>query len=99
MSLLALLWLLSASSAQNPGMIAGTVSVPPGMQLTGVTIELRGENTTILPDEKGRYTLTNVTPGENTILVSGGGFVPQVRTVDVATGLIATADFTLETSA
>jgi hypothetical protein len=52
------------------------------MPPTNVTIELRGENRTVVPDENGSYTFTGVSPGEYTILVSGGGFVPQVRTMD-----------------
>jgi outer membrane receptor protein involved in Fe transport len=89
--------LLVFAAFQSNGTITGTIKVPAGMSRVGITIELAGGNTTVISNAEGNYTFTNVPPGENIIVVSGGGLVPQVRTLDVAPAANAIVDFDLET--
>jgi hypothetical protein len=97
MNLMLSLYLVLLMAWQDAGTITGLLTVPAGMSRSDVTVELAGENRTVVSHTDGRYTFTGVPAGENTVIVSGGGFVPQVRTMDVAPGQTVVADFSLET--
>lgn len=85
--------------AQGTGSVSGSVtSAQTRNALQGAIVAVQGTNRTVLTDEAGRYTISNVAPGTVTIEVSYSGFTTGTQQVAVAAGQAATADLALASS-
>lgn len=90
----------AAAAAQSTGTVTGQVTDgSTGQPLAGVQMQVAGTNIGGLTDQSGRYLLTRVPAGEQTIRAILIGYSQTTETVTVTAGGTATADFTLQTSA
>lgn len=88
------------AGAQNTGTVAGQVTDgSTGQPLAGVQMQVAGTNIGGLTDQSGRFLLTRVPAGEQTIRAILIGYSQTAQTVTVTAGGTATADFSLQTSA
>jgi len=85
--------------AQNAGQITGTVTTAAGRPLAGATVSVTAPRRSVVTDPQGRYRLNNVPAGTHTLTVSLLGNASQTRTVVVAAGETATANFQLAEAA
>lgn len=85
----------STARAQTVGGIAGRVSSEAGRALPGVQITVTGTSRTAVSDSAGRYSLTNVPTGTQTVRARAFGYSSASTTVTVAAGATVTANFTL----
>lgn len=81
---------------QSGGTISGRVAAADGTAQTGISIKLEETGQTTVTDAAGRFSFTNLAPGKYTLAVSGGGFLPQTREVEINAGQAATTDVQLE---
>ena len=87
-------------AAQNSGTVIGQVTDgSTGEPLAGVQMQVAGTNIGGLTDQNGRYVLTRVPAGEQTIRAILIGYSQTTQPVTVEAGGTATADFELQTSA
>lgn len=93
---LLLVFLPVLAAAQDRGTISGQVLSAPGDPVPGVTVTILETGLKAESNAGGRYELTGVPAGSQTISVSGGGFVPQQRVVTVSAGGSLTEDFRVE---
>ena len=96
-----LVFLGAASAwAQNSGTVTGQVTdASTGQPLSGVQMQVAGTNIGGLTDQNGRYLLTRVPTGEQSIRAVIIGYAQATETVTVTAGGTAVADFELRTSA
>ena len=88
------------AAAQQTGTVTGQVSdASTGQPLTGVQMQVAGTNIGGLTDQNGRYLITRVPTGEQTIRAVLIGYAQATETVSITAGGTATADFQLRTSA
>jgi outer membrane receptor for ferric coprogen and ferric-rhodotorulic acid len=81
---------------QTNGALSGRVITTENNSATGISIKIEETGQTTTTDTAGRFSFGNLAPGKYTLTVSGGGFVPQTRDVELASGQTATAEFSLE---
>jgi len=94
---LALLLLPGLAWAQQ-GTITGTVTEEEsGNPLPGATVQLPEQETGTATDTNGRYRITGVPAGEQTIQVTFVGYQSEERTVTVPAGGTVRANFQLQT--
>lgn len=88
---------VSAQSAESQlGIVTGTVTnTATGRTLEGARVYLPGANRETYTDEQGVFRFTNVAPGEITLQVSYTGLDPIEKSLSVAGGGTARADFGL----
>jgi iron complex outermembrane receptor protein len=97
--LLLMLSLHVAVFAQNTGKVSGKVTdKQSGDPLIGATVTVRGSNASVVTDNSGSFTLTNVKAGKNTVVISYVGFADMVQSVNVTDGGTATVDAGLSVS-
>ena len=69
--------------AQNPGAVSGIVRDARGTPQVGALVELLGPNLAVIAtaftDDHGRYTLSDVSPGNYNLKASGSFFLPTLR--------------------
>ena len=94
------LFVAAPAVAQNAGTVTGQVTdASTGAALTGVQMQVAGTNIGGLTDQNGRYLLTRVPAGQQTIRAVLIGYAQGTETVTVTAGGTAVADFALRTSA
>ncbi len=83
-------------AAQEPGAIRGTITdAQTAEAISGAQVMIRGTGIGTITNNEGRYLLTNVPSGRVELRVERMGYSPQARTITVAAGQTATADFQL----
>lgn len=82
--------------AQTNGTLSGRIVTAENNVAAGITIKLEETGQTTNTDAAGRFLFSNLAPGKFTLAVSGGGFVPQTRPVEVGAGQAVTQDIRLE---
>ncbi|MBW3571768.1 MAG: TonB-dependent receptor [Gemmatimonadetes bacterium] len=88
--------LAPASAFAQGGTIRGRVTEQgSGQPLQGVQVGVVGTSLTVVTNQQGAYALTNVPAGQRTVRAVRIGFSAQARTVTVAAGAAAEANFTL----
>jgi TonB family protein len=95
---------LSKPPVQGPGRtITGRVVDPMGATVAGATVTATsaasGMTRSAVSDENGRYTLTDLPPGEVTIVVKHSGFRTIKAPMAPATGVPTKTDFQLQVGA
>ena len=86
------------------GTVSGTVKDSSGAVLPGVTIEVKNANTgagrSLITDERGYYTASNISPGDYEVTASLPGFQTEGRRgFSVNVGQTSLIDFTLKVGA
>lgn len=83
--------------AQETGVIQGTVTqADDGSALRGVLVSVEGTGVSAVTDRDGRYTLSRVPTGPQTVIVRWLGYRPQRVAVTVQAGATIPADVALE---
>ncbi|HEX2080447.1 MAG TPA: TonB-dependent receptor [Longimicrobium sp.] len=82
-------------AAQGTGRVTGTVSGADGAPVADATVVVVGTTLAARTGPDGRYTLTGVPAGTHQVRASRLGMASGTRTVTVAAGGEATANFTL----
>ena len=102
MTLTAALVLASAAqaSAQANGEITGTVvDSATGQPLNGAQVLIRGTKLGTAVNDAGRFTISNVPPGQAVVRVQRIGYAPGERTVTMTPGGNVTVNFSLQAQA
>ncbi len=88
-----------AAAQQTESRIVGTVTDQNGGVMPGVTVTVSAASTgtarTLVTDEAGRYTVTNLGPGVYEAVVELSGFAPTRRQVVLGVGEVKTIDVAL----
>lgn len=103
-------WLLAAGvaavmaspglgQAQSTGQITGTVSSEEGQPIPGATVTVAGTGISALTNAGGRYLLSNVPVGPQTVNARVIGYGEETQQVSVTTGEVAQASFQLVSQA
>ncbi|MBY0090740.1 carboxypeptidase regulatory-like domain-containing protein [Priestia aryabhattai] len=78
----------------NPATVSGTVASSDGAPITNATVRVLDQNETVLAtvvtDELGNYSITNLPEGNQKIIVSAQGFATQLGGVILAPGQVTT---------
>jgi TonB-dependent starch-binding outer membrane protein SusC len=81
--------------AQATGTISGTVTGTNGRPLNGASVAVAGTTRGDQTDAEGRFTITAVPVGSRTVRATAAGYGEGTRSVTVAAGQTATANFAL----
>jgi len=81
---------------ERTGTITGTVSDAGRYVLPGARIELDPKGAAIVSDQQGRFTMTNVPPGDYTVTVSYVGLLPFTERLTVSAGESVRIDAVLQ---
>ena len=94
--LLASLILGAPAFGQATAMLKGRVTDLEGKILFGISVRLEGTNFNANTNSDGEFSLPNLTANSYLLVISGGGYVPQQRTVEIKEGQTQTLVFRLE---
>lgn len=84
-----------SAAAQEMGQIRGTVTTEDGRTLSGAVVSVEGTAAGAVTDASGRYSLSGVPLGEQTVIARMIGYGERSVTVVVTTGQVAAVDFQL----
>jgi len=88
------------AAAQQTGTVSGDVTASGSNEpLSGVAVTVTGTNLSVVTNAQGHYVLRGVPARAVTVRALRIGYVEQTRSVTVAAGGTATADFRLSVSA
>ena len=91
--------LTGAAFAQSKnGSVSGTIKTSDGNPASFVSVGLKNTNKTAQTDEKGKFSIKNVAPGNYTIKVSAIGVTAQEKTISVTAGSDADVSFAIAES-
>ncbi|NII82398.1 TonB-dependent receptor [Pedobacter sp. SG918] len=80
------------------GSVSGSIKTSDGNPASYVSVGLKNTGKTTQTDEKGNFTIKNITPGTYTIKTSAVGVSAQEKSVTVVAGETVNADFTIAES-
>lgn len=89
----------AVASAQATGTVRGRVTTEAQRPISGATVLIVGTNRGALTNTDGEYAIVNVPTGAQTVRVQMIGYARTERSVTVAAGQVASADFQLATQA
>ncbi len=82
------------ATAQDDGSIQGVVTFEgSGAPVAGAAVRIPATGASTTTDARGRFEISGLAPGSYELLVEQGVLVNARRTVEVASGVAATADF------
>lgn len=85
-----------AARAQGTGAVSGTIArAESGLKLSGVIVGVAGTNVAASSSPDGRYTLSRVPAGQQTIEFRALGFAPRSEVVTVMAAQTTTLDVTM----
>ena len=93
-----LLWPVSLA-AQATGQIAGAVTSETGQPLAGASISVPGTAIGTLTGANGRFTVSGVPAGQQSVRATLIGYTEQTQAVQVVAGQVATTNFQLASQA
>src|ERR1700730_11902170 len=96
--LIGLLQLPPAFAQGGKGSITGTVTDSSHAVLPGARIEIDPADRKAVTDGQGQFRISDLPAGTYKVSISYVGFVPEVQSVTVSTGQIATSDAALKVS-
>ena len=96
--LTALIFIFSVAALAQGGKISGKVTFGADTILHQVSVQIVQLKRTTLTDDNGFYEFNNVPAGRYTVVAHQEGFGDSAKTVVLAAGATATADFQLEIS-
>ena len=80
---------LGLGGAADAASVTGSVRDSEGAPLAGAKVLLRGTGTSVLTDEQGQFTLTDVSPGSHVVEARLPGFTVAEEPVEVVEGQVA----------
>src|SRR5207302_9086045 len=83
------LWLSPATAQVDRGSIVGTVKDSPNALLPGARVVLQQKGASAVSDKQGQFMISNLSPGDYTIIASNVGFSPISPSLTVQTGQVA----------
>jgi streptogramin lyase len=87
------------SWANNPGVVQGAVKSASGQPVSGAYVKLTNAEKRltimVVSQDRGRYTASNLLPGQYTVQAIGGELQSKTSSVDVAGSRAAVADLSL----
>lgn len=89
---------LSHAQSTTTGSVSGTVKTSDGKPAEFVNVALKGTTRGTAVNQKGNYTIKNITPGHYTLVASFIGLNTQTKEIDVTAGQTTTAGFVLSES-
>ncbi|MGI4736571.1 MAG: TonB-dependent receptor domain-containing protein [Janthinobacterium lividum] len=89
----------ATAQAQTTGTINGRITNSNGGAVEAVSVGVEGQAKGDITDERGRFRIRQVAPGQYTLVVSAVGLKTEQQTVTVVAGQTATANFSLVESA
>jgi iron complex outermembrane recepter protein len=95
-SFLTVCCLLCAAQAQSNGEFTGHVTSADGNPLSGIIVKIEEANQTTTTEANGRFYFPFLAPGIYTVAITGGGFIPQKKEVQIAAGKTVTQNIQLE---
>ena len=95
----ALLASYGSLSAQTTGQISGTVAQPDGRPVSGASVSVAGTDIGTLTDPDGRFNLSSVPAGQQTVQARMIGYSPASETVTVTAGQAVAATLVVEPQA
>ncbi len=81
---------------QTRGSLAGRILTADNNVPTSTRVKLEETGQTTTTDATGRFSFGNLAPGKYTISVSGGGYLPQTRDLELKAGQTTTQEIRLE---
>ena len=102
MSVFLVLWCAVTATAQDTGVLVGTVRTPAGTPVTDIVLTFTGQDTVVSArtDADGNYRLTGLTEGRYSFTLDGTPGVPDPGfPVSVVAGITIRRDLTLLTQA
>ncbi len=95
-----LVFLLPLSNAANGevGTLTGTITANANQPIAGANIVVKGTVRGVATDENGKYIIKNIEVGTYILVISGVGFQPLEKKVEILRGVITTFDCSLEES-
>jgi hypothetical protein len=76
----------SGNSSIPRAVITGTVTNAGGVAVSGARVSVQGSNSSVSTGEDGKFTLTGVLPGTQSVLVRRVGYEPVEQPLNVAAG-------------
>ena len=99
LAILAVFTSVATAQAQAGGRVTGTVtSAEGGRPIPNVQVAIQGISRGALTDTAGRYTITEVPTGTQTVVTRALGWAQGSTTVTVTAGAAATANFSLQSA-
>jgi len=98
--ILVLAWftVANAAIAQTADMLSGTVTDPSGEPVAEAQVRVRGARVATRTDDAGRFSLSPVATGSQTVVISAVGYSPFTREVELTAGQANTLNARLEPS-
>ncbi|HMV84493.1 MAG TPA: TonB-dependent receptor [Blastocatellia bacterium] len=81
---------------QATATLKGRVTDLEGKSLSGISARIEGTNLNADTNSDGEFSLPDLAAGSYALVISGGGYVPQQRTVEIKEGQTQTLEFRLE---
>lgn len=95
---LALVSSTSIFAQTKTGSVKGTVTTKDGKAAVGIDVVVKALNKGTNSDEKGKYIIKDLVPGQYTLKISGLGIANQERKIIIAEGTSREEDFKLDIS-
>jgi len=93
--IISIFWMAPLHAQQRSGAITGHVKDEAQGMLPGARVQVQPTGRTVVSDQQGQFTLTDLPPGSYTVTVSYVGFAPFSVTVPVEVAQVAHADVSL----
>ena len=95
---LAVFALANTAIAQTSDTLSGTVTNASGEPVVEARVLVRGSRVAARTDEQGRFRLSQVATGSQTVVISAPGYAPFTREIELATGQANTLNARLQPS-
>lgn len=89
-------WGAALGYGQTASSITGRVFTTEANPLVGINIRLEENGATAVTNAAGQFSFGKLAAGKYTLAITGGGFVPQTREVELAAGQTSTQEVRLE---
>jgi hypothetical protein len=89
-------WLIPVAAQEHKGTIAGRVLDPNQGALMGARIALQPAGHTVVSDDQGQFSISDMAPGKYTLVVLYMGFAPFSKEVTLASGEVSNLEAVLQ---
>jgi TonB-dependent receptor len=89
-------WLIPVAAQEHKGTIAGRVLDPNQGALMGARVALQPAGHTVVSDDQGQFSISDMAPGKYTLVVLYMGFAPFSQEVTLASGEVSNLEAVLQ---